>query len=166
MVLRRRKYLQSLPILTIPVVSGCSQQNESPLITLRMVRVINLSETELLIELTASDDTGTPDTLYTGQIGTQGPNAGDGEVVLQPSEIVEPLQYDYHLTVSGSQKANIVADSLESAYQSESSERSVGCVELSFAVRDPANEAEVWGDYTFWESCETAPGTVDPTTPS
>lgn len=70
MVLRRRKYLQLLPILTIPVVSGCSQRNESPSIPLRMARIINLSETELPVELTASDDTGTPDTLYTGQIGT------------------------------------------------------------------------------------------------
>lgn len=131
-----------------------------------MVRVINFSETKLSVELTTLDDTGTPDTLYTGQIGTQGPNAGDGEIVLQPSGIVEPLQYDYHLTVSGSQRAKIVADSLKSAYQSESSERTVGCVELSFAIREPTDEAEIWGDYTFWESCETAPGTVEPSTSS
>lgn len=131
-----------------------------------MVRIINLSETELPVELTAVDDTRTAVGLYTGQIGTQGPTAGDGEVVLQPSEIMEPLQYDYYLTVSGSQRAKIIAKSLKSAYQRESSEHLVGCVELSFAIRDPTTDAEVWGDYTFWERCETAPGTVDPTTSS
>ena len=71
---------------------------------LRMVRIINLSETEVPVELAAVGGTGMSNALYTGQIGTQGPRAGDGEVVLQPSKIVEPLQYDYHLTISGSQK--------------------------------------------------------------
>ena len=71
---------------------------------LRMVRIINLSETEVPVELAAVGGTGMSNVLYTGQIGTQGPRAGDGEVVLQPSKIVEPLQYDYHLTISGSQK--------------------------------------------------------------
>lgn len=131
-----------------------------------MVRIINLSGTEVPVELTAVDGTRTTDTLYTGQISTQGPDAGSGEVVLQPSELAEPLQYDYRLTVSESQRAKVLAESTRAAYQSESSERPVGCVELSFTIRDPANEAEVWGDYTFWESCETAPGTVDPTNSS
>lgn len=166
MVLRRRQYLQSFPLLTIPIVSGCSQQHESPSIMLRMVRIINLSETEVPVELAAVGGTGMSNALYTGQVGTQGPRAGDGEVVLQPSKIVEPLQYDYHLTVSGSQKTKTLAESLRSAYQRESAEHPVGCLELSFAIRYPTNEAEVWGDYTFWESCETAPGTVDPTTTS
>ncbi len=82
MVLRRRQYLQSFPLLTIPIVSGCSQQHESPSTMLRMVRVINRSETEVPVELTAVDGTGMANALYTGQIGTQGPRAGDGEVVL------------------------------------------------------------------------------------
>ena len=110
----RRDLLSSIAVGGSIGIAGCSQRNESPSITLRMVRVINLSETELPVELTALDDTGTPHTLYTGQIGTQGSHAGDGEIVLQPSEIVEPLQYDYHLTVSGSQRAKIVAESLKS----------------------------------------------------
>ena len=166
MALRRRKYLQLFPILSIAGISGCSRQDKSFSVTLRMVRVINLAETEVPIRVTVSQNTETPETLYSGLIGTQGPDAEDGEVVVQPSKLTEPLQYDYYLTIAGSQQATVRSDSLTSAYRTESAEHPVGCLELSFTIRNPVREVENGSDYTFWESCQTAPGTVDPHNPT
>jgi hypothetical protein len=33
-------------------------------------------------------------------------------------------------------------------------------------VRSVGETSEVWGDYEFWADCETAPGTVVPSTDS
>lgn len=166
MALHRREFCRSLPLVAAPVVSGCNSPEESPSSTLRVIRVINLSGRALSIELTASPESGTAEVLYSGTIGTQGPAAGDGEVVLQPSGITDPLQYDYRLQVAGAQRERLRSSTLEAASQRGSADSPGSCVELSFAIRDPADDAGVGSDYTFWESCETAPGTVDPTTDS
>lgn len=163
---RRRTFLQSIPIVAMPIVAGCSRQEDPPSVALRLVRVINLSETDVSIELVASHESGMTETLYSGEIRTQGPTTGDGEVVLQPKEITEPLEYDYLLTISDTHQTKLHSEDLQSAHQRESSERPMGCVELSFTIRDPATEAEIGGDYTFWKSCDTAPGSVESTTSS
>jgi hypothetical protein len=131
-----------------------------------MARVINLAETEIRLKLTASRETGTPTVLYSGTVGTQGSDAGDGEVVLQPGTLDEPLHYDYSLSVAGTQREHLSSDTLREAHRRASADQPRRCVELNFMIRDPDDDAEVASDYTFWERCDTAPGTVDPTTNS
>lgn len=166
MPLRRRTVIQSLPIILMSVVAGCGRQEDSPSVDLRLVRVINLSETDVLIELVGLHESGVTQTLYSGEIGTQGPTTRDGEVVLQPKEITEPLEYDYFLTISDTHQTKLQSEDLQSAHQRESSERHMGCVELSFTIRDPTTESGIGGDYIFWRSCETASGSVGSTTSS
>ena len=131
-----------------------------------MIRLINLSEEGLTVELVAAngEESGSRKRLYDGEVSTQEGDASAGEIVLQPTEIKNPLNYDYEFSISDGLGAGLPSSVLMSAYESESSDDSVGCVDLSFVVRDPNEEAEVWGDYVFWESCETAPGTVNSST--
>jgi len=161
----RRWLLRTAPLVAMPSVAGCNQPDHMPTVTLRMLRIINLSGRDLTIKVVAAnaEKTETRNVLYSGHLGTQSGDAGAGEIVLQPS-IDDPLTHDYRLSIADGRGARLPSRVLRSGYESESSDGSPGCLDLEFVVRDPHDETEVWGDYSFWESCETAPGTVDPST--
>jgi AcrR family transcriptional regulator len=165
--LDRRRLLQSALLVALPPVAGCSRPNRSEPVELRMVRVVNLAEREVSVELTATPagDGADAHTLYAGPVGTQAGDAGAGEVVVRPDETErEPLRFDYRLSVAGGGSARLSGRALEAGRESASGD--AGCVELEFVVRSVGETSEVWGDYEFWADCETAPGTVVPSTDS
>jgi len=136
-----------------------------------MVRVVNLAEREVSVELTATpagdndDDDDGSQTLYAGPVGTQAGDAGAGEVVVRPAGTERgPLRFDYRLSVAGGESARLSGRALEAGRESASGD--AGCVELEFVVRSVGESGEVWGDYEFWADCEAAPGTVVPSTDS
>jgi hypothetical protein len=146
------------------LLAGCNHLSQSPDMTLHMVRIINLSEEKLTVELTASnaEESGTPLVLYSGKVGTQAGDADAGEIILHPAAIEDPLQYSYKLSISEGLGTRLSQKTLMSAYRSESSDSSVKCMAIDFNIRDPNNKAEIWGDPAFWKNCESAPGTVAP----
>jgi hypothetical protein len=129
-----------------------------------MLRLVNLSEQVVTVGLTATRDTGTPERLYAGDVGTQRGDAGGGEVVLRPDAITDAFAYEYRLVVADGREVRLTTDHLERGYRDR--EEPPGCVDLQFVVRDPTDDSELWAESRFWQDCETAPGTVVPSTDS
>lgn len=162
---RRRTLLQTLSVAALSSLGGCSalgQSGQSLEVDMRMVRLVNLTGRQLTVHLAVSPTAESEASqqsrpLYDGSLGPQDESdAGAGEVVLRPTDLDEPLEYDYTFSVADGGDTRVDGSSLRAIADRDPFDSESRCLDLEFTVFDAEDELS-W-DVDIWGRCADAPG--------
>lgn len=116
--IKRRQVLQSISGGTTVLIAGCSQFQSSQPLSLGMIRVVNLVESELDVNVSTSPYEKGDAYNKSKSLGSfnDGGNAHAEELVFHTDNIDNVSRYDYTLSVEGEKVRSIDGEEIKERY--------------------------------------------------